>query len=328
MKLFELKKKKGLPSSVYAIALVENPAIEVDFVYLNKDLEVKLKYDEKKGIIYTPVLIPDKKIRRINESTGEEYEIYFSGETVREVAHDFSASGILVKAFNEEHNDTRKLEGVTVVENWVVDDPKTDKANKLGFKIPKDTWMQGIKVDNPEMKLKIEMGKIKGVSIEGLFDHFEAKLSNQLIKSNINQMENLTALEKAISFLKGNVKLADEGDKTKLAALENGTYTLEDGRKIQVMDGVVEVMEVDEEEMKEKKSFEERMTSNMEELAKVTQDNFEKITKDMQTMKSANESLKQELSKIKDTPAGESATKLSTKEDGYEFKNLKRFNLK
>ena len=37
METYELRKKEGLESSVYAIAFVKNPAIEVGFVALSKD---------------------------------------------------------------------------------------------------------------------------------------------------------------------------------------------------------------------------------------------------------------------------------------------------
>ena len=52
---------------VDAISLVENPAIEEDFIALSKE-EVKFKaIDEDKRILVGLALVPDKKILRSNE---------------------------------------------------------------------------------------------------------------------------------------------------------------------------------------------------------------------------------------------------------------------
>src|SRR6056300_21405 len=137
MRTFELKKKADLESSIYAIALVENPAIEVGFVALSKDgvVEVKLKMDEEQRMVYTPVLIPNQKILRADEN-GEAYQIYFSSETIKEAARDYLKAGSLVSKFNNEHNENEPIEGVTVVESWIVDSKPNDKSVHLGFDVP------------------------------------------------------------------------------------------------------------------------------------------------------------------------------------------------
>ena len=135
MRRIEFTLKKGLKSSVHALAFVEFPAIEEDFTYLSKELKEKilLSLDEEKGIVYTPVLIPNKDILR-KDSKGEPYKMFFSEDTVRKAAHDFiSSGGDLVTEFNYEHDSTQKLDDVAVIENWVIEDPKNDKASLYGF---------------------------------------------------------------------------------------------------------------------------------------------------------------------------------------------------
>ena len=62
------------------------------------------------------------------------------------------------------------MDGVTVVESWIVTDPQNDKSNALGFKdIPKNTWMVSYKVDNNELWEKVKSGEVQGFSIEGVF---------------------------------------------------------------------------------------------------------------------------------------------------------------
>ena len=52
---------------VEAVSVVEQPAIEVDFIAL-KNQEVKLQIDEEKRILLGPALIPNKQIFRKHRS--------------------------------------------------------------------------------------------------------------------------------------------------------------------------------------------------------------------------------------------------------------------
>ena len=68
-------------SGIDAISVVENPAIEEDFVAL-KNQEFKLaEVDTEKRILMGPALIPNKPIYR--KSGDKEYYIYFSKNTVK-----------------------------------------------------------------------------------------------------------------------------------------------------------------------------------------------------------------------------------------------------
>ena len=62
---------------IEAISIVENPAIEEDFVALKGEQEIKLaEVDKEKKILIGPLLIPNKPIYRKNGD--DEYYIYFS----------------------------------------------------------------------------------------------------------------------------------------------------------------------------------------------------------------------------------------------------------
>ena len=75
---------------VEAISLVKFPAIEENFVYFNKDQKLTLaKIDEDKQLLVGPALIPEKMIPRWDESKQEEFEVYFSKETVQQAAELF-----------------------------------------------------------------------------------------------------------------------------------------------------------------------------------------------------------------------------------------------
>ena len=88
-----MKKKKklkcysvGLDSDVFAISLVDEPAIESNFIYLSKEKPVQICLEtSEKHIVMGAVLIPDKPIYRNQD--GEEFYIQFSAETIEKLAH-------------------------------------------------------------------------------------------------------------------------------------------------------------------------------------------------------------------------------------------------
>jgi hypothetical protein len=69
------------------------------------------------------------------------------------------------------------LDGMSVVESWIIEDEKQDKSAKYGFNLPKGTWMISMKVNNDEIWQKVKDGEVKGFSIEGHFvDQYEMSL--------------------------------------------------------------------------------------------------------------------------------------------------------
>ena len=65
--LFELTVEEG-DEGCFAVSFVAEPAIERDFVYMNK-AEVKFAaIDEERHLVAGPLLIPDKKILRFDSS--------------------------------------------------------------------------------------------------------------------------------------------------------------------------------------------------------------------------------------------------------------------
>jgi len=164
---------------VEAISVVESPAIESDFVALKTE-EVKLaEVSKEKRILMGAVLIPEKPIYR--KSGDTEYYIYFSKDTV------VKASQLFLKNGNQSNwtlEHSKPIEGLTVVESWIVEDLTKDKIALYNLSVPVGTWMASIKVDNDEIwNDYVKTGKVKGLSLEGYFaDKLESKkeLSKEL----------------------------------------------------------------------------------------------------------------------------------------------------
>jgi phage head maturation protease len=167
MKIVELViDSKDSLSGIDAVSVVHSPAIEENFIALAKH-EIELKeIDAEKKILMGAALVPNKQIYRVNEKTKEEYYIYFSEHTVRQASELFLMNA---NQNNATYEHDKKLEGMSVVESWIIEDSKLDKSAKYGFDLPKGTWMISMKVNNEQVWSDVKAGKVKGFSIEGYF---------------------------------------------------------------------------------------------------------------------------------------------------------------
>jgi hypothetical protein len=155
-------------SGIDAISIVENPAIEENWIALNEQPKEYhfAEVDKEKKIIMGAMLVPDKPIYRRDEENGE-YYIYFSQDTIRKCMEMFFQNGNQSNA-TFEHQES--IKGLTVVESWIVEDTEKDKSNLYNLNVPVGTWMGTIKVENEVIwKDYIKTGKVKGFSIEGYF---------------------------------------------------------------------------------------------------------------------------------------------------------------
>jgi hypothetical protein len=174
---------------VYAISLVETPAIEEDFVALSKE-EVMLKsIDDEKRIVVGLALVPDKKILR----KGKEgyYNIILSKETVREASEIF-LKRMYTNNATLEHQE--KTDGVSFVESWIVENPDMDKINLYGIKAPEGAWAVVGKVESDEVWKDVKEGKYYGFSIEGIFSNREAETEVDLYKEKVEEIKKLLGL--------------------------------------------------------------------------------------------------------------------------------------
>lgn len=199
------KYRVGTDSETYAISLVEMPAIEVDYVALSKQEEtsVKLSSDER-HICYGPALIPNKDIYRNNGE--QEFYINFTEESIIKMSQDY------LKEYRQ-HETTldheTSADEVYLVESWLVEDPYKDKANALGFNVPKNTWMIGMKVNNIEVWERIKAGELKGFSVESMISLEEFSKQND---NNMNIETNEMFWDKLKNILKEAFSKKAEAD--------------------------------------------------------------------------------------------------------------------
>jgi len=166
MKVYELFIEEDSEfSGIDAISIVEEPAIEEDFITLSADKVQLAKVDDEKRILMGAALVPNRKIYRNSED--EEYYIFFSEKTVRKASELFLARG---KQNNSTLEHEYNIKGLSVVESWIVEDETNDKSKLYNLNVPVGTWMVSVKVNNEQIWEEfVKTGKVKGFSIEGYF---------------------------------------------------------------------------------------------------------------------------------------------------------------
>ena len=190
---------------VEAISLVEHPAIEEDFIALkNQKTEFKT-IDKDKRIVVGLALIPNKPIYR--KSGDNEYYVFFSRKTVRKSAELYLKN-------NNSNNATLehelKVDGVSVVESWIVEDVEKDKTALYGLNAVEGAWAVVMRINNEKVWQDVKKGIYKGLSIEGYF----ADKMERPKEPIADLQEELKAIEEAeAEYMLSQIKAVIKNDK-------------------------------------------------------------------------------------------------------------------
>lgn len=195
LKLYEINADE---SEVYAVSCVDYPAVESNFIFMNKQEKqpqyINLESNEKR-MVYGCALRSDFPIYR--RHGDEEFYIQFTSNCIEKLSKKFMKNGFQFN-WTTDHEDF--AEGLTVVESWLKVDMEKDKSIALG--LDKDlalgSWFIGCSVDNDEVWQSIKEGKWKGFSIEAMVVMDEIKFSKQ--DTNMTEQVNLETVEITETF--------------------------------------------------------------------------------------------------------------------------------
>jgi hypothetical protein len=178
IKTFEAIFNNATNKGVYGISLVSAPAMEGEFIALSKDAKIEFKtVNEEQRILMGLILEPNKPIYRNDK--GEEYNIVFSAETIKDLSQNFFKQGYQTNS-SIEHSGER-LEGVNFYESWIVENPKIDKSVNFGLSYPKGSWIATMKVESEEVwNDYVKTGKVLGFSIDAFMTLKEVNLKTTI----------------------------------------------------------------------------------------------------------------------------------------------------
>ena len=305
-------------SDVYAISLVEEPAIEIDYVAFDKDKETKpnLKFIEdkqnEKFMILGPALVPDKNIYRNYD--GNEFYVSFSAECIEKLSYKFMKTCYGDGCFTKDHESF--AQGCSLAESWIKTS-ENDKSVEYGFDCPIGTWFVAAKIDSIELWDSIKKGERKGFSIESWVD-LEEIIENKDKKENdmSKQKTNLETMEVNDGFwdkLKGIIAEAmgtSKDDKTVEDAVEEAKAEADPVEE--VVEAEVETPEVPVEEVAEEviDTVEEGAETN-ETAAEDLQTVVDKLQEEVDALKAENAELMKKNQKMSKKPSAKVNVKQS-----------------
>jgi hypothetical protein len=198
---YELVIDENEKDEVFAISLVDDPAIETDFMFFNavEQTQNELKFstvDKERRIVAGAVLIPDMEILRKDEN-DEYYNVFFSKETVESLAHQFVKNK---RSDNVTLQHAMMANGISLIESWVVADPDKDKSQTFGFELSEGTWFAIFKIDNDDVwENFVKTGKLRGFSVEVKISKVKQQLKKEDNMSNEKKVdtETITTDEKS-----------------------------------------------------------------------------------------------------------------------------------
>jgi len=183
---YELRIDPEKQSFVDAIALVESPAIESDFIAFSKDQkDISFSMDDTKMELLGAAMVPNMLIYR-KDKTGAEYNVYFSSDTIRSIAQVF-AKNSFQRNMNLEHTSIPAHS--YVFQSYIVDGTK-GMYSPLNLNLVDGAWVVGVKVQDPNVWNDIKSGKVKGFSVEGVFELIKQDFST----ININEPAEYAAM--------------------------------------------------------------------------------------------------------------------------------------
>lgn len=155
-------------SEVSFVALVDLPAIKRDFIAFKDNVKFEV-LNEDQHIVTGPLMIPEQLIYRASEKFGEHY-VKFSAETIKAISIKFAKKGFQ-KNVNIMHDENMQVDGLTMFESFISNTARGIKPMAAFSDLPEGTWFGSFYVENKDVWELIKSGKVKGFSVEGMFDY-------------------------------------------------------------------------------------------------------------------------------------------------------------
>lgn len=223
-------------SGMTAISLVEDPAVERDFICFNKDQKpMQFKVEDELEHKVTGVAIwANKEIYRYEPTVGE-YYVVFTPEAIDKIVHKYAKQGL--NNLVDLQHDGEMIDGVTMVEYYIKDTKKG--INPSGFEDVDDgSLFVTYKIEDDKLWNEIISpdSEFKGFSIEIYADIVptnkyveveddDSELSDEEFMNWLDEL--LKALEEA------DCEVIMSSDKDKWLVNDDGEYWLdEEGNKV------------------------------------------------------------------------------------------------
>jgi len=332
MKKYELVFNKD-EQGVFKISLVKDPAIESTLMHFNAEKPQIFHFtQDEKRIVFAPAMIPNKLIFR-GDVNGENAQVFYTSDTIDQLQKNYFKNGHnSTTNINHQSEDTT---GVYPFESWIVEDPANDKANAMGFNVPKGTWMMGYKIDNDQVWDDVKSGNLDGLSIEARLGFKEVNNNENYKKQTMNKKSILKTItdffmanEDKNEFQAGDKKVfAIELKEGEILTDEAGepiaNATIEIDSKLFKTDDLGTITNIEEKEADEANEVEEMAEEDQAEAktedAPAEENPAEKV-ESIEDLKTENEQLKKDLATAQEELSKLQAEKVKAETELTEMK--------
>jgi uncharacterized protein YuzE len=171
---------------INAISLVDEPAIDSDWIMLEKEYNVNLKVvDDARKILMGVILIPNKPILR-RDKNGDPFYVFFSKKTSRNAMQKYMKNQLQGQVTLEHKESANNKAYITEI--WEKEHEVHDKSVMYGLNAPVGSIIGTMKVEDDRLLQMCKDGKINGFSIEGIFPEAnKIKMSSEKILEKIKK---------------------------------------------------------------------------------------------------------------------------------------------
>jgi hypothetical protein len=178
LRYVELILSEDEPTGVTGVAIVDQPAVQRNFVLFGRQSDVvipqRFSWDEGSQTLYGVLMLANVPILRY-DTDNEPYYVFFRPETIRKMMVRASKLGALNNV-NLMHDPGKPVDGVYYIGGYQVDTAKGLTPHFATGKITDGSWIGIYHIDNSDVKNLIKEGKFRGFSIEGEFVHKDVPL--------------------------------------------------------------------------------------------------------------------------------------------------------
>jgi hypothetical protein len=227
-----------LEQGIDATALVENPAIQRNWMAFKEHKDFKFKtHNEDKRILAGALMVADFPMYR--NMNGKEFFVKFSSETIEQLADRMVLNNKLT-AFNFEHDAKKELADMHIQQFFIIN-TELGVNTPIGFEeLPNGSLFAFVKVNNEQVwNDYVKTGIVKGFSIEGNFatkEEFSEQTFLKEFQTIINMTDKKVAtskldelVAKAKSLFSEDVKVEEKKEEEEVKMAE---ATLTDGTKV------------------------------------------------------------------------------------------------
>jgi hypothetical protein len=243
-----------LEQGIDATALVENPAIQRNWMAFKEHKDFKFKtHSEDKRILAGALMVADFPMYR--NMNGKEFFVKFSSETIEQLADRMVLNNKLT-AFNFEHDAKKELADMHIQQFFIIN-TELGVNTPMGFEeLPNGSLFAFVKVNNEQVwNDYVKTGIVKGFSIEGNFatkEEFSQQTFLKEFQTIINMTDKKVAtskldelVAKAKSLFSEDVKVEEkkeEEEEVKMAEamLTDGTKVMYEG---ELAEGTIVLLE-------------------------------------------------------------------------------------